>query len=101
MREKYLHVGQYPAAELSLARPQLKPPGASAVSAETSGTMKIHGRSKTVSVRYTARKSGADIQILGFVRLDIRDFGIEVPSFLGVTVKPEVDIAVTFSARDS
>jgi polyisoprenoid-binding protein YceI len=71
------------------------------VSAEARGTMKIHGKTKTVPIRYSAKKNGAVIQVMGSLRLDIRDFGIEVPSFLGVTVKPEVDIAVTFSAKDS
>ena len=101
LREKYLHVGQYPNAELSVDRALLKPPVSGAVSAEAKGTLKIHGKTKALSVRYSAKKNGAAIQVMGSLRLDIRDFGIEVPSFLGVTVKPEVDIAVTFSAKDS
>jgi len=101
LREKYLHVGQYPSAELSVDRSLLKPLTSGAVSAEARGTMKIHGKTKALSVRYSAKKNGAAIQVMGSLRLDIRDFGIEVPSFLGVSVKPDVDIAVSFGAKDS
>ena len=100
MRQKYLQVGQYPSAELSVDRTVLKTPGASAITADAKGLMKLHGKSKLITFRYSARKNGQAIEVTGSTRLDIRDFGIEVPSFLGVSVKPNVDIAITFDAKD-
>jgi polyisoprenoid-binding protein YceI len=97
MREKYLQVAQYPTAELAVERASLKglTPGA-----DGKGVMKIHGKSRPVTFHYSAKKEGGVIQVVGSTRVDIRDFGIEIPSFLGVTVKPEVDIAVTFAVKD-
>ena len=101
MREKYLHVGQYPVAELSVERAQLKPPASGSVSGDASGLMKIHGKSKKLTFHYSGKKNGSAIQVTATARLDLRDYGIEVPSFLGVTVKPEIDLTVTFDAKDS
>lgn len=97
MKEKYLEVGHYPKAELTVARDQLRFPDAgSKVSAEARGKMKIHGRAKPVSFHYTARSVARGYDVDGKVRLKIPDYGINVPSYLGVTVKPDVDVEVHF-----
>jgi polyisoprenoid-binding protein YceI len=101
LREKYLQVDQFPSAELSVDRGSLTPPAASAVSLDAKGVMKIHGKTKTVVFRYTAKKNGQVIEVTGSIRLNIQDYGIPIPSFLGVTVKPDIDIAVSFAAKDS
>lgn len=100
MREKYLQTDQFPNAELTVPRASLKFPSGGEVSASATGTMKIHGKSQPVSFQYTAKPSGAGIQISGSAKLNMKDYGIEVPSYLGVTVKPEVDVAATFSVTD-
>lgn len=100
MREKYLEVARYPNAELSVERARLKPPTSGPVSADAAGTMTIHGRSKRIVFHYSAKRAGATIQVTATARLDLRDYGIVVPSFLGVTVKPEIDLTVTFHAQD-
>jgi hypothetical protein len=53
-----------------------------------------------VKLKYEAKRSGAGYAVAGSVRLNITDFGIQQPSYLGVSVKPEVDIAVKFNALD-
>lgn len=63
MREKYLHVAQYPSAELAVDRSTLRPPGSSAVTADAKGLMKLHGKSKTVFFRYSAKRSGQAIRV--------------------------------------
>jgi hypothetical protein len=35
-----------------------------------------------------------DVQ--GETKVDMRDFGIETPTYLGISVKPPVDITVSF-----
>jgi polyisoprenoid-binding protein YceI len=98
MREKYLEVDKYPTAELSVNRSDLKFVDGSA---SASGTMKIHGQSKPVTFTYTAKKNGSSFAIDGAVHLNMKEFGIEVPSYLGVTVKPEVDVTAKFNAADN
>lgn len=101
MREKYLEVGKYPNAELVVPRANLKLPADGSASGQAQGTMKIHGKTKPVTVSYTAKRAGSKFEVAGDVRININDFGIEVPSYMGVTVKPDVVINVRFSAVDS
>jgi polyisoprenoid-binding protein YceI len=96
MKEKYLETDKYPNAELTVARSAVKEGSGSA-----QGTMKIHGQSKPVTFSYNAKKSGSGYAVDGTVRVNIKDFGIEVPSYLGVTVKPDVEVAVKFNATDN
>jgi polyisoprenoid-binding protein YceI len=96
MKEKYLETDKYPNAELTVARGSVKEGSGSA-----QGTMKIHGQSKPVSFNYTAKKTGTSFAVDGTMHLNIKEFGIEVPSYLGVTVKPEVDVSAKFSASDN
>lgn len=101
MREKYLEVAKYPRAELTVDKSSLKLPADGAeVAGTANGTMTIHGQSKPVMVQYVARRSNGTYAVTGTTRLNIKDYGIEVPSYLGATVKPEVDVSVRFSAAD-
>jgi polyisoprenoid-binding protein YceI len=101
MKEKYLETVKYPNAELQVPRASLKfpAPGASS-SGEAQGTMSIHGVSKPVTFKYDVASKGTTLDVNGKVRLDMKDFGITQPSYLGVSVKTEVDISVHFRATD-
>jgi polyisoprenoid-binding protein YceI len=101
MREKYLEVGSYPNAELRVPRASLVFPKDAAASADAQGTMLLHGREKPVTFRYTAKRAGAKVHVEGSVHLDMREFGIAVPSYLGVTVKPDVEVVARFDAEDA
>ena len=97
LRDKYLQAAQYPTIRLEAQRAVLKqPPTGGSVTAEADGTLSMHGKSKTVRFKYTARHEGGRIRVEGALRIDIRDFGIEVPSYLGLKVKPEVDAGARF-----
>ena len=100
-RNKYLEVGKFPNATLTVPRGALKFPADGATSTgDAQGTMNIHGKDKAVTFHYQATKKGAAIAVSGSVSVDITDFGINVPSYLGVTVKKDVSIDVAFAAAD-
>ena len=102
MRNKYLEVGTYPNAELTVARGSLKFPAVGASSqGDATGTMKIHGKEKQVTFHYAAGNSGGKITVKGSVHLNINDYGIVIPSYAGVTMKPDLDVEVSFVATDS
>ncbi|AKU98539.1 hypothetical protein AKJ09_05203 [Labilithrix luteola] len=101
MREKYLEVAKYPTAEFVVPRGNLQFPKAGAVSGDADGTITIHGVSRPAKIHYTARPGQDGIDVTGATQVKMTDFGINVPSYLGVTVKPNVDIAVTFHTKDS
>lgn len=100
MKEKYLQVQTYPSAELSVSRGALKFPSSGPATGSAQGTMKIHGKTKGVTFNYTAKPDGGKISVSGTVHLNVADYGIEIPSYMGVTVKPDVDVSVQFSTKD-
>ena len=101
MRDKYLQVGSFPNAELSVDRSALHlPTGEGTVSGDATGAMSIHGHTKNVNVHYTVARVGGTLRVGGTSKIDIRDYGIDVPSYLGVTVKPDVDVEVQFTATE-
>ena len=97
MREKYLETDKYPEAQLSVPRAALKfPAEGEKVEATAPGTMTIHGTSKPVTFHYKAVRHGAAYEVSGDVDINMNDYGITTPSYLGITVKPPVDISATF-----
>jgi polyisoprenoid-binding protein YceI len=101
MREKYLQVGSFPNAELTVDRGALHfPPGQGTVSGNASGSMAIHGHTKNVTFHYTIARAGNGLRVAGTTQVDIRDYGITIPTYLGITVKPNVDVEVQFTASE-
>jgi polyisoprenoid-binding protein YceI len=101
MREKYLEVDRFPDAVLSVERSSLKVPTFSKVAADSKGEIKIHGKTKMVYIKYKAKKDGQTYTVTGSLWINIKDYGIPIPTFLGVTVKPDVEISVSFDVKDS
>ena len=101
MRNKYLQIGSYPNAELSVDRAAIRlPNGDGTSSGDATGTMAIHGKTKNVSFHYNVARTGGALHVGGTTKLDIRDYGIDIPSYLGVTVKPDIDVEVQFTATE-
>ena len=70
------------------------------LAADASGVLKLHGKTKPVPFHYLAKRSGPQMIVSGTLHLNMNDFGIEVPSYLGITVKPDVEVAVQFEATE-
>jgi polyisoprenoid-binding protein YceI len=101
MREKYLEVGKFPTAKLTVARNALQFPAAGArAQGSAPGTLALHGQSKPVTFKYDVNNAGGTYKVTGTVTVNLGNFGIEEPSFLGATVKPDVSVEVTFAATD-
>ena len=101
LREKYLQVDKYPTAVLTVARSALEFPAPGAnVTRSAPGTLTLHGVTKPVMFKYTAQHAGAENAVHGSVHVNINDFGIPTPSFLGVSVKSDTEVAVAFVAAD-
>ncbi len=100
MREKYLQVEQYPDAVLELPWSAVKlPEDGRTIDATAPGKMTLHGRSHDVQVKYRVTRSGNRYQVTGGVPLKITDYGIDIPSYFGVTVQPDIDTSATFTAE--
>jgi polyisoprenoid-binding protein YceI len=101
MREKYLETAKYPHAVLQLARASIKLPEAGQKSAgQGSGKMTIRGRTKEVRFKYAIERRGESYNVSAQVPLNLKDYGIDIPSYLGVTVKPDIETAVNFHFKE-
>ena len=101
MREKYLEVAKYPNAELQLARAAITLPAeGKSVEGKAKGTMTLHGKSQPVDFAYQIKREGNVYNVKGKVPLNLKAFAIDIPSYLGVTVKPDIETAVAFSFQE-
>ncbi len=97
MKEKYLEVQKYPVTTLTLAKSALKFPHAGEqAAADVAGTLLLHGQTRPVTVHYDAKGDGTSWSAHGTFHINMNEFGITVPSYLGVTVKPDVDVSAAF-----
>jgi len=102
MREKYLQVDKYPDAVLEMPWSAVKLPGDGQTGEGTvPGKMTIHGKSKDVKAKYRIVRTGNRYQVTGNVSLNLKDYDIDVPSYLGVTVQPDIETSVSFTAEHS
>jgi polyisoprenoid-binding protein YceI len=102
MREKYLEVQKYPTAVLVVDRSTLRlPDDGRDSSGAANGTITIHGQSHPVSLEYKVHRARDAFNVTGAVHVNMNDYGIQVPSYLGITVKPDVDVAAVFVAHDT
>ena len=97
MKEKYLEVPKFPAATLIAERGSIKVPASgAAVSSDAPATLTLHGQTHPVTVHYDATADATGVAVRGKFHIRMDDFGIAVPSYLGVTVKPDVDVTARF-----
>jgi polyisoprenoid-binding protein YceI len=101
MREKYLQVQQFPTATLVVPRSAVQLPAEGATSkGSAKATLKLHGHEHPVSVQYQVQRHGKNLEVEGSLHLQMTDFDVIVPTYLGITVKPDVDVVAKFVATD-
>ncbi len=100
MKEKYLEGPKYPVAVLTIARSVMKWPASrrAALLPTFLGVVQLHGQTHPVTVHYEVKGEGTSYKASGHFRVNMNDFGITVPSYLSVTVKPDVDVTASFRA---
>jgi len=101
MKEKYLETPKYPKAELVVRKSELRSPSAGGSSeGKAAAILKLHGRQKAVSIDYRVRRVGSGYLVNGTIHLDMRDYDVATPSYLGVSVKPNVEVAAWFEVKE-
>jgi polyisoprenoid-binding protein YceI len=97
MREKYLEVPTFPVTTLTVARGSLiLPTDGHKTEGDVQGTLVLHGQTRPITVHYDITSQGGALLSHGRFRIDMNAFGITVPTYLGVTVKPNVDVSASF-----
>lgn len=76
-----------------MERSKLKiPADKQTVTASAVGQFTMHGVTRPVRFRYRALRTGSDYHVQGLTQVDIRDFNVKVPCYLGVCVHPTVKV---------
>lgn len=98
MKEKYLQTQKYPEAEISIAKLSLpegfRSPKASAEELPFEGTLTLHGTKRPISGTAKVKKEGTALTLDFSFKVPMTDYGIEPPSFMGITVKDDVAVTV-------
>ncbi len=99
MKEKYLQTKEFPTATLSLVEANVGDAFVNSLSIEGEkpfkGKLKLHGTEREIEGKF----SGKDGKISAKFQLKISDFGIAVPSYLGITVTDTVDVTVDLALK--
>ena len=102
MREKYLQVDRYPDIVLELPWSAVKLPADGQTSEGTAqGKMSLHGKTHDVQATYRIVRTGNRYQVTGNVPINLKDYDIDVPSYLGVTIQPDIETSASFTAERS
>lgn len=100
MRDKYLEVANFPVATLAVPLDAFKvPEDGKSVSGEARGTFSIHGKSKELPFKYSVSRQGDVYTVEGDFDLNYKDYGISVPNYMGITVKPDIHASTKFQAK--
>lgn len=98
MRENYLETGRHPFASFMGGVSRWVPQVEGGALATVEGVLSLHGRGEPMSVAVRVAPQGDGFRAACSFPLDIRDFGIKVPSMLGATLDPnlviELDLAL-------
>lgn len=99
MREKYLEVATYPDAVLEVPMTAFKVPESGEASGDAKGKFSLHGKSKEVSFKYQVKCAAGTCSVEGSMDFNFEEFGVKVPTYLGITVKPDLNITTSFKAK--
>lgn len=101
-KDKYLEVGKFPQAELTLDPLTLAElEGGKDFSKEKvpfKGTLKLHGEEKPVSGEADISRKGKELAVKAEFSIKTVDFKIETPKYMGITVAEDVKVNTNFSA---
>jgi polyisoprenoid-binding protein YceI len=104
MKEKYLETAKpgnqfaiLKISKIDLSGKEL--PASGEIPAKISGTLTLHGKTLPVSSDAKLKIDGAKLSSDVNLKLKLTDYGVEIPSFAGVTVAADVDVDVKLLAN--
>ena len=104
LREKYLEVDKgagYDQVILSDVTLQGVNPDAPAGKGSFTGSLMLHGVKKTVMGPVEIRQAGTGWRVRASFPVNLPDYNIDKPRYLGVGVRDTVQVSVTFTATQS
>lgn len=91
LKEKYLHTNKFPQAVLIFDEQSVSLDGSEQT---LKGKLKFHGVEKNIQVKAELNKNDREISLESNFVIKITDYGIELPSFQGITAADKVELKV-------
>jgi polyisoprenoid-binding protein YceI len=102
MKEKYLEVGKYPKAKLTLTEVSIPAKDFGKDFTESrvpfKGNLELHGVTKPVSGTAQIEQHGSTVKVHAELPVKITDYKIPVPVFAGITVADDVSLVIDANA---
>lgn len=91
---------QFPLITLKVPLASLKvPEDGKSIEADAKGTFGLHGQTKEIPFHYKATCSGGTCDIDGSADIGMKDYGVKIRSYLGITVKDGVTVMAKFKVK--
>ena len=101
MKNKYLEVGKFPQAKLHLTEVSLPEKWSAqtpvAKDVPFKGEMTLHGQTKPVTGKFDVSGDSAKMNAKVNFEINIAEYGVEIPVYLGITVKNDVPVEITLN----
>lgn len=97
MKEKYLEVGLYPSAKLTLDKCELPfelKDGFSAKDVPFTAHLTLHGVTKPLSGTVMIEQRDQVLMVKAEFKIKVNDYSISIPTFMGITMADEVAVTV-------
>lgn len=94
MQDNYLKTDAYPYAAFKGIVAKTVRQGPADILVAVEGTLSLHGRERPLAVTGRVTVDGERYRLSCTFPLDIRDYGIEVPSLMGAKVDPHLSMGV-------
>lgn len=91
---------KFPLITLKVPLASLKvPEDGKSTDGETKGVFGFHGQTKEIPFKYKATCKGDSCDIDGTADINMKDYGVKIRSYLGITVKPDVTVGAKFKVK--
>ena len=100
MKEQYLETGRFPKATLEVHKSALLFPNGHSAHSACEAELTLHGVTRAVHFDYHAEGTEKDATVHASMLISLRDFKISPPSYLGVSVKPTIEVSVIMGIID-
>lgn len=98
----HLDAAHHGTVQLTVPLASLHIPTTAPTTGTVRGTLRIKGVAQPLSFTYRAeRAAGGTLHIHGTATVDTSKYGIQIPAYLGVTVRKDVAIVADFSLRST
>jgi polyisoprenoid-binding protein YceI len=99
MKEKYLEVQKFPQSKLHLTDVALPtswtPATPTLAGAKFKGDLTLHGVTKPIEGTFDVSGAATAMNVKAAFTVMIDQYGVEIPKYLGITVKNDVPVSLT------